>query len=150
MSTQTAELHTFCPNGKEVSIGPVVASEEVIEACRGIKKRVRIIFRPFAGNAFFLYDHRLRLVQDPLSLWEAGMLIVTNIKREPGVSFEGFELLDSEVEIRGLPGAEGLIRIEMQDDPICYTLYDQFSLLLLAKEQEEKGKIGRVVRMHVS
>lgn len=92
----------------------------------GIKLQLRIIFRPFAGNELFFYDQNLRLIQDPLSLYEAGTIIYSNIRKLPDEPFEGIELLNKEIVIHGQPTCHNYLSLETTSG--SYQFRDQYSL----------------------
>ncbi len=112
-----------------VTIEPPVCSQAILtQLADGMKQRVRIIYRPFAGNELYFYDQNLRLIQDPLAFYEASTVIYSNIKRVPGEPFEGIEKLDCEIMIRGYPTRRNQLCLLTKHGHYTYIFRDEYSL----------------------
>ena len=121
-----------------VTIEEPTCSKEILALLSvGIKKRLRIVYRPFAGNKLFFYDHNLRLIQDPLSFFQAEVIIFSNIPRRPREPLEGLELMDQEVEIHGLPSRMNHLRLAYREG--FYTFRDEYSLAVWSRNAIDLG-----------
>lgn len=103
----------------------------------GVPKRLRILYRPFAGSSLFFYNENLMKIYDPAHLYHSETVIFTNINRdlEPHMPFEGHILFDQVVPVQ----AKSTLlhnRLTLVYPNGEWTFYDEFSLFSWGRNVE--------------
>lgn len=91
----------------------------------GMLRPLRILYKPFAGNALYFYDQNLKLLLDLYALYHAESVIFTNQERKPGESLRGKVLFEAQVTLFGQPSVRNYLRLRRNDQD--YMFRDEWS-----------------------
>lgn len=100
-------------------------------AC-GVKKRLVIFYRPFAGNELYFKNEKHHLIHHPLQFYTSEFVYFTNIDPDEK-EIDGFVLFDSEVKIFGEISVTN--RLTLSGDTNSLLLFDEYSLVLFNQKK---------------
>ena len=111
---------------------PELVEGEKQELQKGINIKLKIIYRPYAGNTLSLYDENLHLINDDFHFYHAKEIILTNVTREENGPIEGKLVLSQEVICRKLFNSKKMtLTFTVPESDYKFAIKDEYTMSIL-------------------